>query len=181
MQFDRESKVTHPAALILDTMINRMQETVPFLPNVESIELKERTDLPDGRIKIIRRWQGSSDTVPSVLAPFLSRETLAWTDTALWIPQEYRVEWSLSTSMGKFYDCSGNNFFEPDPADPQKATRIRISGTLTVYPERLPGMPSFLGRRLAPQVEKFIVNLITPNLMDVASGLQKYLDQPARA
>ena len=53
---------------------------------------------------------------------------------------------------------------------------MRVTGTLQVYPERLPGIPKFLGKRLAPQVEKFVVGLITPNLTDVAVGLQGYLD-----
>jgi hypothetical protein len=38
-------------------------------------------------------------------------------------------------------------------------------------------VPRFLGSTLAPQIERFVVNLITPNLTEVADGLQRYLDQ----
>ena len=176
MNFEKASVVSHPAALVLETMIERMQEIVPFLPSVNGIELISRDDQANGQIKIVRKWHGSMDNAPSALRPFLSDEVMAWTDTALWTPEDYRVDWTLSTSMGRLYDCSGTNFFEPDPQDPEGGTRMRVTGTLQVYPERLPGLPKFLGKRLAPQVEKFIVGLITPNLTDVAVGLQGYLD-----
>ena len=157
-------------------MIERMHEVVPFMPSVTSIELVSREALPNDQLRIVRRWQGAMDNAPSALKPFLSEDVMGWTDTAVWTPAEYKVDWTLSTSMGQLYDCSGTNFFEPDPSDPEKSTRMRVTGTLQVYPERLPGLPKFLGKRLAPQVEKFVVGLITPNLTDVADGLQGYLD-----
>ncbi len=177
MQFAETSKVAHPAEKVLETMIVRMEEIVPFLPNVARIDTLERKDLPRDRIRILRRWQGVSESVPSALRPFVSEEWLAWLDTAVWTPAEYKVDWTLSTSLSNFYECSGTNFFEPHPDDPRKATRIRITGDLRIHPEKLPGLPRFLGNRLAPQVEKFVVNLITPNLTDVAKGLRGYLGQ----
>lgn len=176
MQFSKESSVSHPAQVVLDTMIHGMESIVPFLPSVESIETLEKGEEIEGRIRVVRRWQGTADSAPSAVRPFLSRESLAWTDTAVWTPAEWKVEWSLSTSMSKLYDCSGVNYYEPDPAAPEGSTRMRITGDLVVYPDRLPGLPRFLARKLAPQVEKFVVNLITPNLTDVAKGLQGYLD-----
>ena len=176
MNFEKSNLVSHPASLVLETMIERMHEVVPFMPSVTGIELKSREELPNDQLKIVRRWQGSTNNAPSALKPFLSEEVMAWTDTAIWTPAEYKVEWTLSTSMGRLYDCSGTNFFEPDPANPETSTRMRVTGTLQVYPDRLPGLPKFLGKRLAPQVEKFVIGLITPNLTDVADGLQGYLD-----
>ena len=179
MHFEKASIVSHPASLVLETMIERMERVVPFMPSVEGIELKSREDLDDGLLKIVRRWQGTADSAPSAVRPFLSQEAMAWTDTALWTPEEYKVEWTLSTSMGRLYDCSGINYFEPDPDAPETSTRMRVTGELTIYPERLPGVPKFLGKRLAPQIERFVVNLITPNLTDVAVGLQGFLDADA--
>lgn len=176
MEFEKHSKVSHPASLVLDTMIEHMENIVPFLPSVEGIETLSREELSDAQLKIVRRWSGSADKAPSAIRPFLSPEVMSWTDTAVWTPAEYKVDWTLTTSMGELYKCSGSNYFEPHPDDPEKATRMRVTGSLQVFPERLPGVPRFLGKRLAPQVEKFVVNLITPNLTDVAIGLQGYLD-----
>lgn len=176
MEFNLSSKVSHPADRILDLMLHRMEEIVPFLPNVESITLRERTELADGRIRIIRHWQGAASNVPAALRPFISPEMLGWTDTALWSPSAYKVDWEMSTTLSAFYECSGTNYFEPYPKLEESATRVRVTGKLMIYPDKLPGIPSFLGSRLAPQVEKFVVALLTPNLQDLAKGLQAYFD-----
>jgi hypothetical protein len=178
MHFEKEDTVSHPARLVLETMIERMEETVPFLPNVERIDLLERRRLRNGRIFIVRRWQGTAENVPRALRPFVSGEWLAWIDSATWVPKEYRVEWRLSTKLGELYDCSGVNYFEPHPNAPAADTRIRITGDLQVHPHRFPGIPRLIGLRLAPAIESFVVGMITPNLTSVAAGLQGYLDQP---
>jgi len=176
MRFEKESKVTAPATKVLEVMIERMEDIVPFLPSVSSIETKSIDRLPDGKVKILRRWQGTADSAPAPVRPFLSKEALAWMDDALWYPTAWKVEWKLSTSLSKFYSCGGTNSFEPHPDDKENATRIRITGDLQVYPDKLPGIPSFLGRKFAPMVEEFVVKLVTPNLTDLAKGLQGYFD-----
>lgn len=176
MEFDSESLVSHPAQAVLDTMIERMEDIVPFLDTVEGIEVISREDLDDGRIRIVRRWQGSESSAPPALAAFVTPEMLSWVDTAIWVPDEFYVDWSIETSMSDLYTCGGRNSFGPAPSDPDNATLMRVKGSLTVYPDKVPGVPGFLARRLAPQVEKFVVNLLKPNLMDVAKGLQGYLD-----
>ncbi|MGM0578889.1 MAG: hypothetical protein ACQEXJ_24415 [Myxococcota bacterium] len=177
MHFEKENRVSHPAEVLLETMIDRMEAIVPFLPSVESIETKEREDREDGTIRIVRYWQGTSDSAPPAVRPFVSREQLGWTDEAIWYPTEFKVDYTLSTSMSHLYECGGTNYFEPDPDDPEGATLVRVTGDLTVFPNKLPGVPKFLGKKLAPQIEKFVVNLITPNLTDLGKGLQGYLDE----
>jgi hypothetical protein len=176
MHFDNESRVSHPASSILETMVDRMEDIVPFLETVDAIETLEREELDDGRIRIVRRWQGSESSAPPALAAFVTPEMLAWIDTAIWTPSDFCVDWTIATSMSKLYECGGRNSFGPAPDDPEGATVMRIAGELTVYPDKVPGVPGFLARRLAPQIEKFVVNLLKPNLMDVATGLQGYLD-----
>ncbi len=177
MHFEKEDKISHPASVVLDTMIDRMEAIAPFLPNVERIDTLEKKRRRNGRIFIVRRWQGVGDSIPRALRPFVSKDWLAWIDTALWVPHEFKVEWTLSTKLGHLYECSGTNYFEPYPRAEATSTRIRVTGDLQVYPDRLPGIPRILGARLAPAVESFVVALITPNLTEVAKGLQLYLDQ----
>src|SRR5262249_13764082 len=136
MHFSKTATVSHPPAVVLDTMIHRLEAIVPFLPNIASITMERTRQLPDGRIHIVRRWQGALDSVPGPVRPFLSGEWLAWIDTALWTPAEYKVEWTHSPVVSRLaglYDCSGTNFVEPDPHDPDVTTRLRISGNLTVH------------------------------------------------
>ncbi|MDJ0865853.1 MAG: alpha/beta hydrolase [Myxococcota bacterium] len=182
MKFEQTARVSHPAAKVLETMIERMEDIAPFLPNIESIETQSRRETGHGRVRIVRRWQGHAETVPAALRPFLSRDLMAWIDTAVWTPEAWRVEWSQESCAGALaglYACSGVNFFEPHPDDPERATRIRITGELQVDPLALPGLPHALSARMADQIERFVVDLITPNLTDVAKGLQGYLDDRA--
>lgn len=176
MKFEQTDKVTHPATDVLDLMIDRMEEIVPFLPNVESIETLSRETLADGRVKVVRRWQGTSQTAPAAVRPFASKESLAWTDTALWDRETYEVEWVFESNLSKLYDCGGVSSYKPHPDDPEEATRIVIAGHLEVFPDKMPGIPKFLGKKLAPQIEKFVVKMITPNVMETAQGVQRYFD-----
>jgi hypothetical protein len=181
MRFAEQGVVTHPAAVVLETLIERLEVIAPFLANVERIDTLDRTPLAGGRERIVRRWQGRAASVPAALRPFVTPAMLAWLDTAVWHRGDYRVEWSHATCLpgvAQLYDCAGTNWFRPDPTAPATRTRIRITGALTVHPERLPGVPDFVARRLGPQVEGFIVGVLTPNLTGLADGLQRYFDRP---
>jgi hypothetical protein len=180
LDFQQEDSIAHPADVVLDIMIQRMEAIVPFLPNVERIDTLERKRLRDGSHRVVRRWQAGSDNLPAALRTFVSPEWLMWIDTALWIPAEHKVDWTLSTKLGHRYDCSGTNYVEPDPQAPEKRTRIRIAGRLDIYADRVPGIPRLLSKHLAPVVERFIIDLITPNLTSVAKGLDRYLAQDSR-
>ena len=180
MNFQKEDTIAHPADLVLEIMMQRIEAIVPYLPNIERIDTLEKKASRDGRQRVIRRWQASKDNLPATLRPFISNEWLAWIDTALWTPAEYKVDWSLSTKLGRLYDCAGTNYVAPDPKAPEKRTRICVAGNLTVYPDRVPGIPALLSKRLAPIVERFIIDLITPNLTSVAKGLDRYLRKEQR-
>jgi hypothetical protein len=58
---------------------------------------------------------------------------------------------------------------------------VRLTGDLRIDLVDLPGVPGFIARRIAPQLEKFIVSLITPNLEQTNQGIQAYLDRRGSA
>ena len=180
MRFNVTAAVSHPPEVVLETMIERMEEIVPFLPNVARITTLSSARRRGGSIAIERRWEGSLDGIPAALRRFVSLQWAAWIDSALWTPAQYKVEWRQTAAVQRIadlYACAGTNYFEPDSRDPARVTRVRVTGELTVYPDAFPGVPGLFGRRLAPQLEAFVVRLLTPNLTDLASGLQRYLDE----
>ncbi len=89
VDFQATSAVAHPAPLVLETMLERMDVIAPLLRNVERIETTERAPTDDGRLRIVRRWQGSANAAPRAVRPFLGPDVLAWLDTALWTPADY--------------------------------------------------------------------------------------------
>jgi hypothetical protein len=52
-----------------------------------------------------------------------------------------------------------------------------LTGELHIQASKIPGVPRLLARQLAPQIEKFIVRLITPNLEQVNRSLGTFLDE----
>jgi hypothetical protein len=174
MDFKTENRLEHPAKDVLEIMIHNMEKVVPFMPTIDFIETEKFEQRENGQIYILRKWKGSSSTAPKALKPFLSDEMLTWHDDALWTPEDYKVDWNLRSSLGKLYDCGGTNYFGPHPDD-ENASLIRLAGTLKIYPDRIPGIPRFLAKRVAPQAEAFILKLVSPNLTEVVSGLEKYL------
>ena len=56
------------------------------------------------------------------------------------------------------------------------ATRVVLDGTLTLDASAMVGVPKFLAGRIVPQVEKFIVSLVTPNLEATNAAIGRFLD-----
>lgn len=177
MDFTASTRIEHNADDIIALMMDRMEEIVPFLPSVDAIETLERETLPDGRVRIVRKWDGNSKGAPKVVRPFASKEVTSWHDIAVWTPSEYKIEWEFSNKYSRFYECSGLTWYRPHPEAPETATELLIEGKLTIEPTKLPGIPTFLGKRLAPQIEKFVVRMVKPNITNVADGLAGYFGQ----
>lgn len=131
-----------------------MEILAPFLRNVARIDPVERTPLPDGRLRIVRRWAGVGRRRAARPAAAPHRRPAR-------LDRHGRVDAGgrarrldprhLRSTVAALYTCTGTSRFEPDTGDPANWTRIRVRGRLVVHAERLPGVPSFLGRRLAPQ------------------------------
>ena len=176
MEFLVEAQVTRPADRVVHALMDELDDVTRYMKSVDDVSSIERKEVEDGGVHIIRRWQGSSMTSPAVLRPFLTRESLAWIDDALWFPKNYKVEWKVTSNMSRLYTCSGTNYFEPHPDRPKEWTRVRLTGSVQVHGDKFPGVPAFLGRKLAPKVEQFVIQRLKPNFQDLASGLQRYLD-----
>ena len=98
-------------------------------------------------------------------------------DFAEWNDAESHVDWTIKTkAFTEAVTCNGRNEILADG----DATVVRLTGELNIALKGIPGVPSFLAKRLAPQVEKFIVSLITPNLEKVNQSIERFLDAENR-
>ena len=176
MEFKAEARISHNADTLVNVLIDELERILPFVEPIDSLVTKEKRELADGRVEVLRHWQGNSKLAPAAVRPLITRKMLFWIDNAVWSRTERKVEWEMSTSLSKFYSCKGTNYFEPDPDDPEGAAWIRISGDLTLYADKLPGVPKRLGRKFAPRIERFVIKRLRPHLLLVADGLQGYLD-----
>jgi hypothetical protein len=175
MDFKFEERVNESVETVIKTVRDGMSGIAPYLAGIKSIETVERREKGPGEAYLLNIWQGSMEAAPPFARPFLSEGLLRWKDHADWDEAEKLVKWRLEPfQFGSLFDCSGVNTFRPHP---EGGTVLTIQGTLNIYPDKIPGVPGFLSKRLRPDIEKFIVNLITPNLRGLADGLNKYFKQ----
>lgn len=172
MEFRCEGKVGAPVEVVYATVRDHLPRLVPFLENVERIEELERKPEGDGRLRLLNRWRADAGQVPPPVRPFLKPEMLEWLDHALWLDAEKAVDWRIEPSAFQgLYICQGRNHFTGDGAN----ATLTIHGQLTLDPSRIPGVPTFLAKKVAPSVEAYLLERIKPNLVALATGVGKYL------
>lgn len=174
MKLEADARIPFPREVVYSTYRDRLPELVPHLPNVEAITVQKREDAPEGRAgvtKLLNLWKAKGD-VPKVAQGVLKPEMLAWLDHATWDQNAWTCDWRIETRMfTENVRCSGHNTYEEVDGE----TILRIRGHLEVNLKGIPGVPGFLAGKVTPFVEKFIVDLLTPNLLSVAKGLEGFL------
>jgi len=174
MRIAAEAVIRYPVERTFPVVRDRLIELVPYLPAVESITALERAELGPGRVRIVNQWQGKTSVAPAAIRPFVTQGMVRWKDVAEWDQGAHTTRWKFETfHFQKLFSCAGENAYA---ATPEGHTRLTISGELEIFADQIPGVPAFLGRRLKPAIEKFIVELVTPNLRDLGAGVQQFLD-----
>lgn len=173
MRIEAETPIHHPRARVYRAYRDRLPELARYIPNVRSIRVLAREDLPAGP-KLHNVWEAEA-RIPRVAAAFIKPEMLQWDDHAHWKDRQHLCEWTIAT---RFFTeqvrCRGTNTFHAEGRD---GTRVALEGEITISLEGFPGVPRALRSVLEPQVERFVVALILPNLRRVQSALERLLDE----
>lgn len=176
MKLEADSRISFPRELVYATYRDRLPELVPHLPNVKAIRVEKREDDAggvQGVTKILNLWEAKGE-IPKAAQSILKPEMLAWLDHALWKQNDWTVEWRIETKMfTENIRCAGKNRFVASGA----STILELRGNLDIDLKGVPGVPRLLAGAVAPVVEKFVIALLTPNLMSVAKGLEAFLRQ----
>ena len=172
MKIRSESTVAHPRVAVFEAYRDHLSEVAAFLPDIEAITVLAR-EVVGRQTRLHNEWVSNAE-IPQVARSFLKPENLRWDDHALWNPSDFVVVWRLETRVFReAFFCEGSNRFLEDGPD---ATRVVVEGDLKLDLRELPGLPSFVAKRLAPQIEAFIVKMITPNLEEVNRAVGRYLE-----
>lgn len=173
MQINASSVIHHPRELVYRAYRDELPKIAAFMENIREIVEKSREERPGG-VKLHNEWVGKGD-IPKPVQSIVKPEMIRWDDYADWDDGAWLCSFNLRIRV--FTDnfrCTGANRFE---ALGPSATRVTLSGTLEVTLRDIPGVPRLLAGPLAPQVEKFIVAMVRPNLEQVNGSLARYLDQ----
>ena len=173
MRFQLDEEIAHPAGRVYTALRDRTPDLVPFLPEVDRIETVERVRQPDGRLRLTNVWQGNRKSAPRAARPFLTKQMMRWRDVATWDDDELSLHWRFETMhLESLFKCHGSNHFE---SMHNGACRFVVSGTIETYPERVPGVPNSMGRKLAPKADRWLVNMLVPNISRLPGALNELL------
>ena len=167
-------EVSDPIPFTLDEAFSlirdRMPTLVPYMRDTESIEVVSRSDDGDQTL-IVNRWRASQERVPKMLRSVIKPELLSWLDHARWSEEQKAAHWTLEAMSGQdLFSCSGvtSLFVQNDQ------TFLKIEVNLEIYPERVPGVPKLLARKIGGQIEKFLGDLLSDNMRQLAKSMSDY-------
>ncbi len=176
-RYEFADRIPFPVDECYLAMRDHMAELVPFLDGIREIRVLEREEIGPGRHRILNEWV-SDHRVPAAVEPFLRPDILRWLDRVIWddATRTWRYELEFPRLPG-IVRCAGTNGMRAlGPAE----TEITVSGDLEIHVERIRGIPAFLGRRVRPAVERFVVALVEPRLRGIDAGLARYLGSRPR-
>lgn len=171
MRIESKDVIDHPASEVYPLVRDNMQAIVPYLPNIERIDTLKVERKSPTELAVFNHWTPKVD-IPSIVKKFVKPELFSWDDEALWRDDKNLVEYKISGKLAKdAYTCSGVNYFTP--VDGGK-TELRVTFNLEIYPDKIPGVPRFLGGKVLPVLEDIIRKTLEPNLTSLAKGLKGY-------
>ena len=175
MKLQADARIAFPRPVVFAAYRDRLPEMLDYLPDIKAITVESREEVGPGQSKLLNIWEANS-TVPKVAQRIITPDMLAWKDHASWNENDWTCDWRIETRMfTDNVDCGGHNEYVADGDE----TILKIRGNLDVQLKGIPGVPSFLAGTVKPHVEKFIVDLLTPNLVSIAGGLERFLKEKA--
>ena len=176
MKIDVNSTIAYSRDTVFDTYREEIQALVQYLPNIDKIDVVSREE-KDGIVTFENHWYASASDIPKVAQAFVKPEMKKWIDRARWNLNDKTCEWEIETFfMKEAVTCSGLNTFSENGSD---AMTLRIQGDLGLNVKKVPGVPTLLAGTIRPQLEKFIVAMITPNFETINKGIAQYLASKA--
>ncbi len=143
-----------------------------YLPNVREIQVLEYKKLDKNKTRIINKWFARAN-MPALIQKFMSDELFSWKDTATWDDSKLEVEYELESSVGKdIYEARGRNYFK---AISTHKSELVLTCEVIIYPEKIPGVPRLLAKKVQPIIEQVLEKIIESNLTTLGKGIKEYL------
>lgn len=173
MRFDIADPVPLSAEETFQLVRDDMPALVPYMEDVERIEVLERTEA-DGKVHIVNEWHATDKSVPAGIRKMVPKELLGWKDHADWDTATRSCSWRLEPRKGgDVFACSGTTRVE-DAGD--GTARLALTIDLEIHPEKIRGIPKFLGTRIRGQVESVLGKLLTSNMKNLGKSIRAYAE-----
>ncbi len=176
MRFDVVEDTRHPREVVFSAHKDRLLEIVPFLEDVEKIELRGRASHADGREEQTHLWYGSPSVVPALVRPMVPPHLLQWLQKTVWSRKTWTAEWTIDVpGLGGTVEASGRNVY----VEAGGKCRIEVSGDFAFRPEKVKELAA-VPASVVPMVEKIVVGLIVPLVQRTGVAVSRFLDEEAK-
>ncbi len=170
MKFEIQDPIPFDAEEAFLILRDEMGALVPFMDGTESIIVVNREEEGD-EVKLKNHWHASMDKIPSALRAFIKPEMLSWYDHVTWTSADYTGRWTLEAiGSDKLFSCHGETSVKQEG----EQTVLAIEVSFEVYPEKVPGIPKFLAKKISGQVEKLIGEILSSSMRQMAQGMSAY-------
>jgi hypothetical protein len=174
IHLEHKDIIDRPLEEVYNIVKNELPKIVPFLPNIEKIEVKSLKEEKEGQeTHIINHWYGKAE-IPPVAQKFVKKELFSWKDTAIWNNKDHQVDYKLESFWANdLYEAKGCNKFR---AISPNQTELIVICDIEIHPDKVPGVPRFLVKQVLPSIEDLLKKFIGPNIMSLGKGLKGYFD-----
>jgi hypothetical protein len=173
MDLHADARIPFPREVVFAVFRDELDQLVPYLPSVRSIEITAREERGVVVENVIEWHVGAN--IPRPLRAVISESMMSWTDYATWDADTLTCDWHTETHafVGAVRCGAHDRFLEDGPGK----TLLEIRGALEVDGTKIRGVPALLAPRVGRTMESFLVDKIRSDLVKTTEGLAKYLEQ----
>lgn len=173
MHLKHKDIIDRPREEVYNLVKKELEKIAPFFPNVEKVEVKsmeENTEKEE--TYIINHWFAKAE-IPAIAEKFVKKELFSWKDSATWKDKEFIVEYELESFWANdLFDAKGINSFK----EIDGKTELTVSCDVEIHPNKVPGVPKFLVKKVLPIIEEMLKGVLAPNLKGLGQGLKGYYE-----
>ncbi len=170
MHLTNKEIIAKPIDQVFKLVRDDLAKLVPYMPNINKIDVKSRKENGDV-LELVNHWFAKAD-MPSLLKKFINPDIFSWKDTAIWRNKDFCVDYKLESFLANdLFDAHGTNTFK---SVGDNKTELVVSCHITIYPEKVPGVPRLLAKQITPAIESLLEKILAPNMTSLGKGLNDY-------
>ena len=151
-----------------------LSQLASYLPNIKKIDQEHYKKILPDTYDIVNRWYANVE-LPYLVKKFVSEELFSWKDTAVWFDKKKCVQYELeSFYANKLFSAQGTNYFLPYG---ECQTQLKVVCQFQIYPEKVPGIPKVMTRKVVPIIDKLVEKAFAPNMKSLGVAIKKYLKE----
>ena len=164
MKIEREEFLLHSADEVYPLVRDRIDELLPHLPAIQSVEILSREPTVKGKTRVRSRWRIRP---PAVLGRLLPAAAFVWDEDAVWNDRKYCVE---STIRGYGYESRAKTLYEPA----SDWTRVRIEAEISCRPHSA-DIPKENLEKIVSAARDAVRDAIEPNMTALLDAIRERL------